>query len=453
MATANPAAVLPYLSAAQAAAVADGVEPGAASTAVILGDSVIANGLLTSLGAGYGYGANTRAIVHHLNRFLGNPWVILNEVGYSGYTIAQIAANWTTQVTPYLPAGGTLFFEGGINNFNTTYNQTAAQAFAEIKSVWQMAVAAGVRLVYFMSGLTYTSPYAANRAQYLAMCRQFAREHRSFEFIDAATSGLSFNQTGANLALGVPLSGYLASDNVHPTAKYAIVIAQAMQQHFVRRGYPDVPIFSPYSNDGAGNGDTTNIFVNSLVGSDAISGSKWTTSVQPSGARAPTASIVSMGTTGMQSNLPGQLLQVVWAPGTAPADSDFMNTGQVLDMASGAIAAGIAGNTYKFRMYMKATATGGVIHGLNLQSLAYSWNYAATYAQMVEGVCFDTGAGLSVHGLECSSYEGVFESQPFTYPAGVDAFHFVFYAIVQAAPGATVTLQCGAPECRLVFNI
>lgn len=411
-----------------------------ANSAVVVGDSIVANGIPAAGTWG------TRSIVRHANRSLGLPFDILSEQGFPGFTTAQVAAQWASAVAPYEPA--TVFWHSGVNNINL--GQTADQAFAEIRAVWQRCVSEGRRFVYMMTGMTYGAQLGRERAKYLAQCRQFARRNASFEFVDIASPVLDFNQAAAALGDGTVLTNYVL-DGTHPTARACVAQGAALGQHLTRRGYPDTPALSPFVNNGSSGGDDlTNLVVNGLVGS---SGSSWAGFLTPANTRTPGSTAQNaMGTTGLQANLPGRLYHVVWTPNVSPADSDQFGLQVAVDFNGSAAA--LAGRTFVFRAYIKASSSGGVMHQVSARAWCTSWDSITTYFDVTDNYCFDTGAGIATHTLNASSYEGVFETPPFTFPAGgVTQLHTAFQGLIKAAAGATVTADFGCFEAREVFNL
>lgn len=407
-------------------------------TAVIIGDSIIANGS----NATNGY-RNNRSIVQHAMRQLGRPYKVVNEVGFSGETTDQILARWDTQVAPYKP--GIVYWESGTNDFSA--GRTSAQILSSLIQAKQRAESLGARFVYIGAPQNTVPPALLN------MVRQYAREDSSFEYTGGSNRLLDYTGTTAQLAAPTLLTN-AQPDGTHQSAYGANLWAQDIVLYEQRRGFKAPPFFSAIGGPGGNSPSTgnylSNLTANGLVGA---AGANWSTQIIAGGTRTPVTSVQNMGTTGLQAGLPGRLYRAVWSPAVSPTTADKMITNCTWDL-SGA-AAQYAGRTFIGRCYAKVTSTGGNIHGAYLSALAYDWTYGNSLGSGFDNYLFDPGS-MSTWSMATTSYEGYFETTPITLPSTwttpTDA-HFTCSITVNADTGATVTVDVGCAEFTEVFTL
>ncbi len=404
--------------------------------AVYVGDSLVSNG--SNPANGY---RNTRSILQHAMRQLGRPFNIRNEVGFSGQRTDEVFAKWDAEVVPYNP--GRVFWLTGNNDIFQGGNATTT--FARLMLVRDRAAAEG-RLLCLLPVAPSTGP----EGQILMRMLIDRSKHDPFlEVIGSMARTLDYNVTAANIAAGTSLANMFTEGNTHPTGRCAKIVGDSIRDHFLATGINNSYRYTPLAmGNPGGNNPTTgdsacNMQYNGLIGQGASLGAGWSTSVLPANTRVPTATTQAMGATGMQAHLPGRLQRVVWAPGTAPTDADAMKLQSVWDCTAGA--AKYAGKTFKGEAYIKASSTGGMIHGVTLNVSVYRWDWSGVIAGGTDNVYFDNTSS-AVWSMYTSAYEGVYETMPFDMPStwsDSDRMHVVTEVVVVAEPGATVTVDTG----------
>lgn len=418
---------------------ADSGQVSRKNTAVFMGDSIVDNGSNTLNGL-----RNNRNILLHALRKLGQPIKVVAQAGYSGKRTDEIFNQWDAVVTPHDP--GIVFWESGVNDFN--HLDSPDVVFERLRAVHARAKAEGRRFIYIGMPPLYYNGLAAS---FLQRVRQLAREDSTFEYTAGSERLLEYNGTPSELGTPVFLTNAIP-DGTHPSAYGADLWANQIVDYFQRRGTPFSNPFSTAGNSGAENSAEylNNLLVNGLVGS---AGAGWSSSVSTPLSRSSTITVEATGGSGLQAIVPGRLYKTVWTPAVNPSDQDVMSAALATDNHSSARR--FAGRTFVARCYAKVSAVGGKLHDVHLRAIGYDWSYANVLFNEMDNKAFDM-TSLPTWSMGVSSYEGVFETAPFTLPPTWNSptqAHFLGYLNVSAAPGATVTVQVGAMEIVEVFTL
>lgn len=405
-------------------------------TAIYIGDSIVGNG--SSADNGY---RNSRSILQHAMRFLGRPVRIVGEHGFSGKRTDEIFASYDSIVAGSDP--GIVFWTSGTNDFSAGH--TPEQIVNNLKMVKNKVVSEGRRFVYLgMPPVSFSGGY--HRLYQLLM--DVGDNDTDFVFFPCGSSLLDYNATPSEIATLKKRTGLFAADGVHPTSAGAVAwgteLAHRLANYFnADRDHKITNASTLTEGDYLSNG-----VINGLVGA---SGSGFSSAVTPAGSRNIANETLNMAADGLQKYMPGRLFRTVFSPGSSPASADLMRAVVNSDLGSGAEK--FASRKYITKAYVKATATAGKIRGLYLSSEFYTWGYSAINIES-DNLMFDINDNTGTWPINVDSYEGVFETREYTFPAtwqDPSKMHVTVRVFVIADPGATVTVDFGAVAMQEVF--
>lgn len=169
--------------------------------------------------------ANDNGYLPWLQSKFGGALKLVRNCGHNGDTAAGMRARFPTDV---LTAGAfdILVILTGYNDW-TGANATAASVAADVQAMVEMA---GNRLVVVVSSIPYITngTYgAANRKEalkYNRLMKAYCRARPNTRFADAARKMID----ATNATAFYPLAGMLRSDGIHPSAKGAYYISEAI---------------------------------------------------------------------------------------------------------------------------------------------------------------------------------------------------------------------------------
>lgn len=394
-------------------------------TAIVIGDSLVDNGLATSNGLALAatHSWMSRSLFGWINSRLGAPWDVMGEYGHAGKRTDEILSSYfPTEVVPYRPS--LVVVVAGTNDWDA--GRTATQVWDTMISMYRTVSAWGGRLLYLHSTAMYRASMY-ERAAFLARCRTcLPQDDPRFRFIDVWGRGVDYSTSATlyDMACAKPLTADLAGDATHPSARHIFKAAKyvaAQLTDWAPAGRQFSATGRYINSSGAtltwtpsdinNQGDPSTVSHNSCMGGPdvAVATPAGFSGNRPTGygffanggGTGPTGVASRVDALSRTDNRPGSLFR--W---TFSGASSRTNESGILNSGNSGRINGFAGDAYYVQSmaYVKATASTGVIRELGIQ-LSILDSASSTLKRITAGTSFDLTNAY--HDINATEFEGV----------------------------------------------
>ena len=294
-----------------------------ANTCVIFGDSITALNLSVASTQvqflDYGW-------FNWLQLLSENTFSLLNNAGVSGNTTQMMNARIETDVISYKPKY--TFVLGGINNIGTN-NDSVSTIIADLQLIYTKLKNEKIHVFCLTILPLYTGHANVNATNTGKIqdvnkwIREWCQLNDGFTLIDTYAAVID-----PGSATGVALSGYLRTDNIHPSAKGARAMgaaAYAVTNKFIQKTAHHVMAYTDsYAYNSASKQQAPNPTMTGSGGS----------TVNGAGGTLTATTVAASWTAGFSAGTAGDACTLTTAQRTVAADGDTIGSNQVCTISS-----------------------------------------------------------------------------------------------------------------------